>query len=223
MKSIGRTITTMLVAVAALAVVASASASAALPEFSPAPAKKKFTDTGGQVSVTWGEWQLQCAKSSATGEVTSARTLGKVVITWTGCKNSANEGATYCSANSTGAKEGEIITKSLSGELGTATEASSGVGLRLTPETGSSLFTMVRNGCLTEGIVSGSLVSEVGVVGKKQATNEFIFKLASGKQAIKSITLDSGEVAKPSLTYLSSDGTIAWKDAVSFEEALEVT
>jgi hypothetical protein len=228
MRSIGRTITTMLVAVAALAVVASASASAATPEFNPVPAKKKFTDSSGAMKTTYGggEWSYECTKGSATGEVTSGRALGKLVVTWTGCQGTNNGGATSCAVNSTGAKSGEIITEPLAAELGTvsSTEAPSGVGLRLKPESGKTWFTLTKkSGCVGEETVQGAATGEVAQVAKKQTTNELSFKLTKGHQAIKEITLDSGELEKPVLSLNSSTGTLEWNAGLTFEEALEVT
>jgi hypothetical protein len=226
MKSIGRTITTMLVVVGALAVVASASASAATPEFSSVPAKKKFTDSSGAMSMVYGggEWSYECTKGSATGEVTSSRALGKLVVTWTGCQGSNNGGVTDCAVNSTGAKSGEIITTPLAAELGTSTEAASGVGLRLKPESGKTWFTLTKkSGCIGEDVIQGTAAGEVAQVGKRQTTNELSFKLTKARQAIKEITLDSGELEKPALSLNASAGTFTWDAGLTFEEALEIT
>jgi hypothetical protein len=215
-----------LVAVFAMSAVTAAAASATTPEFKPMPTKKKFTSNGGVLRMTWGdgEWILECAKGSTTGEVTGSTAVGKVVVTLTGCEGSINTGATFSSVSSKGAKAGEIVTVALTGELGTvaSAEAASGVGLRLKPETGKALFHFAE-GVFGEEAVSGSVASEVALVGKDQATNELGFKLVGGHDAIGKIKLDSGLAEEPKLTMGSSSGTLSWKDGLTFEEALEVT
>jgi hypothetical protein len=214
------------VAVFAMSAVTAAAASATTPEFKPVPTKKKFTSNGGALKMTWdnGVWLLECAKSSSTGEVTGSTTIGKVVVTLTGCKGSINSGSSYSSVSSKGAKAGEIVTVPLAGELGTvaSTEAASGVGLMLKPETGKALFRFAE-GAFGEEVVSGSVASEVAQVGKDQTTNELAFKLVEGHDAIGKIKLDSGLTETPALAMGSSRGTILWTDGLSFEEALEVT
>jgi hypothetical protein len=215
-----------LVAVFARSAVTVAVASAATPEFKPVPAKKKFASSGGVLRMSWddGVWLLECAKGSTIGEVTGSATVGKVVVTLTGCKGSINSGGSFSSVSSKGAKAGEIVTVALGGELGTvaSTEAVSGVGLRLKPETGKALFHFAE-GVFGEEAVSGSVASEVAQVGKDQTANELAFKLVEGRDAIAKIKLDSGLSEDPALAMGSSSGTISWTDGLTFEEALEVT
>lgn len=216
-----------IIAVVAMSVVTAASASAALPEFKPVPTKKKFTSTSG--TVTWtlggGTEKMTCTKNTSTGELTGAKTVGKVVVTFTGCKTTGTGG---CDVKSVGAKTaGEIITKSLSGELGTVktTEAASGVGLLLKPETGTIWTEIPSNSCIGESILSGSLAAEVATIGKKQATNKLVFGMSGGKQAIRELTMDSGKLSEPELYGSGFWGPLAIQktDEVTFEEALEVT
>lgn len=205
------------VAVLAMSAVTASAASAVTPEFKPVPAKKKLTSTSGKVVLKWGANEATCTKSTATGEITGAKTVGKVVVKFTGCEI---HGSGHCLLNSGGAEPGEIITKSLGGELGTVktTEAASGVGLLLKPEVERQWATLEANSCTGETAVTGSVAGEVAVVGKKQATNKLAIK-----PAIKEIKLDSGTLADPVLTAWSTTVTMTSTDELTFEEALEVT
>jgi hypothetical protein len=216
-----------IVAVVAMSVVTAASASAALPEFKPVPAKKKFTSTSGTVTWTFngGTETMTCTKSSAAGELTGAKTLGKLVVKFTGC-TSTGTGKSGCATRSKNAtNEGEIVTNALGGELGTVStkEATSGVGLLLKPETGSTWTETVANECLHEGKLTGSLAAEVATIGKKQVTNKLVIGTSGFGQKIREITLDSGKLAEPELAMWAARITVAGTEEVTFEEALEVT
>jgi hypothetical protein len=210
----------MLALSAALAGVASA---ATTPEFKPVPVKKTVTSSGGAVTFESGAELVACSKSSSAGEVASAKALGKVVITLTGCSFSDEVGG--CSVHSAKAKEGEIVTKDLVGELGTVStqHAPSGVGVLLKAESGSTWLAF-EGSCVSGEALRGSVAGAVATVGSKLAANEIKFALAGAKQAITEITLDSGEVVKPSLMDNDlSTGTFQWADPLAFEEAVEVT
>jgi hypothetical protein len=216
--------------VLALSAVA-ASAASASPEFKPVPTKKKITGTGGSVTFSWNVLgikpeSIECTKSKTTGEITGARTLGNVVIAFTGCTGSSetSEGKkSGCPVHSEHGKEGEILVEhALGGELGTIAtkEAPSGVGVLLKPESGKTWFSYEENACLEYGsIVWGTVAAEVSVVGKKQLTNTLAIT-----PSITKIQLDSGEGVKPKLQG-SGSTTVSLKgmSELSFEEALEVT
>jgi hypothetical protein len=195
------------------------------PEFKPFPTKRKFTSAGGSLSVWVGAAgaTLQCSASSSTGEVTGGKTLGNIVITWTGCKV-APSGEAECSASSEGAKEGEIVTKTLGGELGTVAtgEAASGVGLLVKPTKNSEWLTFAGSKCLEEGVLSGSAASYVGPLHTKKTTYELPYSAE-----IKEIKLGSGTVTKPRLSYGAGSfeilGAFTMPGKTTFEEELEIT
>jgi hypothetical protein len=218
-----------LVVVFAMSAVAAASASAALPEFKPVPTKNKFTSTSGKFAWYSPTFSMTCSKSTATGEITGASTVGGLVIKWTGCEWIS--GSSHCALSSEGAKEGEVVTDRLKGELGSvaSSEAASGAGLLLEAETGSQLTTWIPStkGCsYPKTNVEGSFVAEVSVTAKKQLTNAVVFApgvKGGTKQKIREITVKRGTV-KPKFTSwalveISMEGT----DEATFEEALEVT
>ena len=223
-KSRGMLLALAVLAMSALAV--SAASAATLPEFKPVPTKKKFTSAGGAVVWTFnnGTETMTCSNSTAAGEVTGAKTLGKLVVKFTGCETSGTK-AHGCPVTSAGAKEGEIVTKALSGELGTVptNEATSGVGILLKPETEKKWATLVGNACTEETPLTGSLAAEVPTIGKKQATNKLVISDPSNSQKIKEIKLDSGKEAYPELVSWGTTLIVAATDEVAFEEALEVS
>jgi hypothetical protein len=206
---------------------------ATLPEFKPVPTKKKFTSTGGTVTFRQAGTRIICAKSTTAGEILTAKTVGKLVVKFTGCER-WNSGSTHgCPISSTNTKTaGEILTKSLKGELGTPAsgETTSGVGLLLAPEEGAKWANIAEDECPTESersgttALTGSLAAEVPVIGKKQATNKLVFATSEyGTQKIESIKLDSGKIEEPGLNAWSEPITVENTDELSFEEALEVT
>lgn len=227
MKSVIRTVLVGGLAMLALNLAsAGVAAAATAPEFKPVPAKKKLRSTSGAVKWVFnnGTESVECAKSTMTGELTGARTLGKAVMVLSECTTSGS-GGSGCAVNSVGAKAGEIVTKPLDGELGTVAvaEGPSGVGILLKPETAKIWATLATNSCLPELNITGSAAAEIAVIGKKQVTNGLVFSVPSGKQAIKAITLDSGKLEHPGLVMLGDTATMAGTDEVTFEEALEVT
>jgi hypothetical protein len=196
------------------------------PEFKPVPTKKKFTSTSGTLTWQMGTEKIVCTKSTIAGEVTSASTLGKMVMKLTGC--AFRVGGEECPIKSTNTTtEGEVVTNALKGELGTVEtqEAASGVGLLLEPETGKVISTIAKpsRNCteMPETALEGALAGEVATVGKKQTTNKLAFGTAT-VQKIKAITVKSGE-KHPKFTGYGAVIDTEVTDALAFEEALEVT
>jgi hypothetical protein len=212
------------IAVVAISVISVASASATTPEFKPVPAKKKFSETGGTVTFRQAGNEYTCAKSTSTGEVTGARTVGKVAMVLKECITHGS-GGTGCALNSAGAKNnGEIVMKSLDGELGTikTTEAPSGVGLLLKPEVEKKWTTLEANSCTGATLVTGMIAAEVPTIGKKQTTNKLVVKQGY-TGGIRTITLDSGKLEEPGFVMWSEETSVQTTDELTFEEALEVT
>jgi hypothetical protein len=211
-----------IVAMFAISAVATASASA-LPEFKPVPTKKKFTASAEKVILeTPGFEQIvECTKSSITGEVTGARTVGNAIVTLTGC--SAYDRGTKCAFNSKGAKSGEIVTKPLKGELGTVAKAQafSGVGLQFGSET-SEWYTQ-EGACVEKAVVEGDVAAEIGAPGNKSVTHELAFDLnEKDQQKIKEITLDSGTLEEPELVWGAATQRVHAVYKLTFEEAVEI-
>lgn len=214
-----------LVAVFALSAIAASAASAALPEFKPVPTKKKFTSTSGTVILKSSTTAITCSKGTTAGEITSASTVGKVIMKLTGCK--VESGGCSAPLQTVGAEKGEIVTHALKGELGTVkkAEAASGAGLLLEAETAptnKTIATFAKSECLPESVITGGVAGEVATVGKKQLTNALVFADPGNAQQIAEITLKGREV-EPKLSGWGTTLTVSATDALTFEEALEVT
>jgi hypothetical protein len=203
-----------LVAVFAISAVASASALAA-PEFkgSGSVAGTTFTSTGGAGKME-GTETIKCTGSTSSGEITSATTVGKVVVIFTGCENKSKK----CKSSS-GAAAGEIKTVSLKGELGevASTEAASEVGELLTPESGSK-YVSIESCTLIPIEVTGSVIGEVTPIHSLSTKGKLVYTEASKKQTIKKFVGGSTH----ELTAFGSSG-LETSNEVTFSKEIEVS
>jgi|HubBroStandDraft_2_1064218.scaffolds.fasta_scaffold83013_3 hypothetical protein len=210
-----------LVAVLAMSAVVTSAASAAAPEFKPAT-KQVFSGTSGALTIQNSATnEITCSKETSTGEITSATTVGGVVLTLTGCESPEQGG---CKLTSEGAKNlGEIVTNALKGVLGTVktSEAASGVGLLLEPASGS-VWAKIE-GCITDWTLEGNLAAEVTPIKTLSKTGKLVFVGKDGHEAIRGIVV-GGKTEKPEL--LLHGGLISWSttETLTFKSnALEVT
>jgi hypothetical protein len=202
---------------------AGVAAAATTPEFKPVPAKKKFTGKGAGMKLVSGDVELYCTSSAAKGEITSARTVGGIVLAYTGCEASITGGESWCPIKSVGAKTDEIVTEALKGELGTAAskEAPSEVAISLKPENSHLRWAHIAGNCaVVEGWMEGQVGAEIKLIGKKQTTNTLAID-TEGR--LHKITLDSGEAFTRWFEW--SDVGVPWENSqtLTFEEAVEVT
>jgi len=212
-----------LTAVFAMSAVTASSALAIYPEFKPST-KQKFTSTGGAVkfATTAGE-TLECTGETSHGEVTGAATVGSVVLTFTGCYT-RNVRGEDCSWGTPGDKTGEFVTNALKGELGEVakSEAESGAGLLLEPESGTKIGLM-EGPCFEGTSLEGKVAAEVTPTKTPTKTLKLVFVGKEGRQAIKHITMKELKKYEPELSFgdevLSADFT----ETLSFEKELEVT
>jgi hypothetical protein len=205
---------------------AGASVALAAAEFNPMPANKGFETRSGTSVLTGngGSERITCAASTSTGEITGAKTVGKVLVVFTGC-TSTGMGGQGCPVESEGAaKAGEIRTSVLKGELGTVAsgEAPSERALLIRPEVGKKFVLIEGNACTEEAAVSGSIAGEVERVGIVGVKNGLIFKVAGGKQAIKKVKVATGET-KPELDAFSTTATESSGQEWEFREGVEIT
>jgi Tfp pilus assembly major pilin PilA len=173
-----------------------APAALAEPEFAPST-KQTISGRGGSslLSDSAGA-SIQCEQDTSTAEITGAKTVGGMVVLFTGCFGKTSESESACTVKSASAKNaGEIDTLTLKGLLGLVAkaEALSGVGLLLEPTTGHSWFTVAKATCATEAAVEGSVAGEITGVIEGGLAAEVNFVGSSGKQTIKKITVPAGE------------------------------
>jgi len=204
---------------------AGVAAAATTPEFKPVPTKKKFTSTNGGTTLTGGGAlvDITYAKGVTKGEITSSTTVGNVIETFTGCTGESS-GGLECTAQTVGAKSGEIVSRALQGVLGAvkSSEAPSEVGLALWKQnekfSQGNQFTLEATECAPETNILGSAAMEVTPTKKKQTTVKLVmiphdvtFTLASGLKETSELEA-WGHLVKENGTY-----------ETTFEEALEVT
>jgi hypothetical protein len=203
-----------------------ASVALAAAEFSPIPANRGFETRSGISVLTGGggSEKITCTASRSSGEITGATTVGKVLVVYTGC-TSAGIGGQGCPVESYGAaKAGEISTKVLKGELGTAAagEAPSERVLVIRPESGKKFAVVEGNRCTEEATVTGSIAGEVERVGISSVKNGLIFKVIGGKQAIRRVKVGSEELM-PELIAFAGAATESAGQEWEFRESVEIT
>jgi hypothetical protein len=220
----------VVMAVLAMSLMTAAVASAAAPEFNPATPQAFTGESGtGALLAAGGAANIECKSDSNTGEVEGAKTVGSVVVTFSNC--TATSGTKTCTAKSVGqpAASNTIVTKTLSGELGSVktTQAASGVGLLLSPASGTTFVELEAGNCIAvnPSPVNGRVAGEATPVNgglSKDGKLHFI-STAAGEQKITEINV-LGTVQKPELKALglikSSETTT---ELVLYSSAVEVT
>jgi hypothetical protein len=210
--------------VVALNLMAAAVASASAPEFTPGALNIFKGESGTGALETTSTAAITCTKDTNTGEITGAKTVGGVVVTFTGCSSKEGSG---CSVKSTGQSAGTVVTSALNGELGSVkkTEAASGVGLLLKPASGTK-FVELEGTCLlvSPSPVNGSIAGEATPINGTASTDgKLLFVGSKGTQNIKSINV-LGTVESPELKALglikSSETT---SELVTYTSAVSVT
>jgi len=86
--------------------------------------------------------KISCTGETSTGEYSGLRTVAGVALTLTGCDKSTTKTSESCQG--TGAKEGEVVTDTLDGELGIIETSKNGpaenkIGLDLEPASGEAI------------------------------------------------------------------------------------
>ena len=162
-------------------------------EFQPFTNAKPKTFKGRGGAFNWSIENfstISCLKSSDTGHFTGPRTVGHIVIAWTGCETA---GLKFENT----AKEGEIRTEPLRAEIGFFDESKGKnvpqeVGIDLRPESGEYLA-QYHGGSVPPVLNirwKGSVIGEI-VPGPKSPYNKFSkeltlnFEEIGGKQAIE--------------------------------------
>jgi hypothetical protein len=174
----------------------------------------------GTLEGTGGK-TVTCTADTSVGTITGPKTVGKVKVTFTGCKSS------IFSCNTSGAASGEIVTKELEGEIGLIKAGSQAVGLDLWPSSRNAaekakhefkaLFVEFEcAGGFASAQVRGSVIGEFGTVSQGTKTAQLSYrKISKGKQAIKN--LQAVEGSEKDVLETSFDG------GKTFEESAEET
>jgi len=156
-----------LMALVAMSAVTAASSSAALPEFKSSTGfPVTFTSTSLlplepvlKSQILGKEENILCKMSSDKGEVSGAKTVAKVRVTYTECKEQTEPTKT---CTTTGKPTGTIETEEISGEIGlvgTAAELTNKlVGTKLKPTTSANFAAFTCTGKAEKVTVKGCTV-----------------------------------------------------------------
>jgi FG-GAP repeat len=153
-------------------------------EWAPGPGPKaKFTTAIKVLTVatleTVTKKQVVCTGQASTGEYTGSKTVGNVIVTFTGCAMGASE------CTSGGAEEGEVVTKTLEGVLGVEKTSTEGP---VKNKIALDLFPVGKTGPLMEFNCGLTAVSVQGSVLYPVKTNKMLslvtlkYTESSGKQ-----------------------------------------
>jgi len=187
-------------------------------EWTAGAEKPAFTDVGGAATLeTVGKTKAMCKAESSKGEYTSAKTVGHVIVTFTGCE----AGGLKCTT--TGQAEGTVVTNSLSGSLQWENKALKKVALDLAPEAGE-VFVEFICGPLTVR-VRGSLLVNVKA-GKMETKPVQKYVAKNGIQKPSEYETAGGEKVKDFLEGEAGGKAeragMTLTDTQTNEEALEV-
>jgi hypothetical protein len=187
-------------------------------------ASSKFT-TASKVGTfvtlteTVGGTKITCHGQTATGEYTGAKTVGQVLLRFTGCESSGGK------ANSPGEPEGVVVSKSLQGSLGIVksgeTSKQNKVGLDLLPEAPAGPVTEFSVGGIAL-VVRGSVIVPV-TANKMQLTATLKFAQAKGKQKPERFQGEAKDVLEESVNGSAFEQAgLAFESTQTNEEAIEI-
>lgn len=191
-------------------------------EFKKLPTGKKLAGFIGESTLKVANESISCEKGSDGGEITGMDSIGRMVITFSGCV-AHNEKEESCAIKSPGAAEGQIITNTLRGLLGTvkSSEAPSEVAVLIEPESSKRITFLASTKCSVESSVVGTVAAEVNPVDSEVSDGEFAIELSSGKQAITQVSVLSG-TKRPELEAYGLEASEQAIDEIEFENPVEI-
>jgi hypothetical protein len=239
MKSI-KYIGVLIATTVAMAAVGVASASAALPEFKvtsfPVTFKSHNVENkqtksvepvlASYISLTSSEENIVCKASTDEGKIETAKKVGAVKVTYTGCKEVSTPADT---CTSSGKATGEIVTKTLTGEIGYVEgKVTKEVGLELKPEAQPfSEFTCT--GKAEKVTVKGCTIGEATPINTKSTTGDLGFEESSATSHKQKWTKLEGKSAcelEVEAGFFKLGKGPSWLEATDLEEfsaSLELT
>jgi hypothetical protein len=160
-----------------------------------------------------------CAGLNSHGDYTGAHTVGNVVMVFTGCE------LAKVKCLSAGAKEGEIVSSVLEGQLGVistgATAVKNKIGLDLFPAGGTHVADFACRG--TAAVVRGSVIAPVTANKMLLSSNIVYAALAKGRQKPEAFLGVPKDVLEASLGGAPFEqSALKAKLSQTSEEALEV-
>ncbi len=212
-----------LVAIAAMSLGVVATASASPPLFSPASGQA-INGTSGTSILFAGGHLIVCGKDVFSGAISSSSLLGNAHVHYLSCVSLATPtSAEHCTANSSGASGGLILTQTLHGRLGIILP-SGATGILFLPQSGKVFVELAENACTPETKVTGNVAGAITPTGKPQTTGTTTFSLSAGVAAVKDFDLtNGGGLVKPELVAFSEAGALSQTEETETAANLEVT
>ncbi len=147
-------------------------------EWRPGAVKNKMTTKGGKgLLETVNKVAVGCQSETSVGEYHGTKEIKNVVVTFEDCESGGNE----CST--TGAKEGELVTKTLEGVIGWEDKAKKKTGFDLFPVGKTGLFIEFACSSLTVA-VRGSVIVPIKS-DKMLLSGPLKYKATKGKQQVE--------------------------------------
>jgi len=185
----------------------------------------KFTSTSGTGHLVTGGNKINCTKDTNSGFITTSKTVGLVLVTFTGCKLEAFFEIFEC--KSKGAAKEEIMTVNLKGTLGYINKSTKLVGVKLEPETASE-YTEGEIECAGNKVkVTGAVIGDASPTNTKSTTGTLEFKASGTKQGAESIEIEgkteTGIKLKSSLNGgAAEEAAEETTDTLTFSESVEL-
>jgi hypothetical protein len=192
-------------------------------EWSPGVARTHFTtkikESATASLLTVKGSRVTCLGETSTGEYTGPKTVGGVVLTFTGCERLGEKCSTAGAA-------GEIATTPLEGALGVIKVSTEGplknqIGLDLFP-VGRTGFVMVFSCGATPASVRGSVIMPV-TVNMMKLTSTLSYEQSKGKQRVESFSGEPRDVLEAAFVTGAFEQTgLTLKTILTSEEMVEV-
>jgi hypothetical protein len=148
-----------------------------------------FTSTSGQAKLEAGSNIITCKSGESSGYFLEPSALKHVTLKLLGCKGEEQSKKSTCGVKSISpaGSEEELVFHTLKGELGKVakSEAESGVGLLLVPESGPDVE--LEGSCLStkKSLIEGGEIFEVSPVSKVSTSPRFLATISSKKDKIR--------------------------------------
>lgn len=183
------------------------------------------------VEVSGNHYLVTCQTATSTGgKIKGTTEVENVTAKFKSCKAKENEETKECSVRSSSPSgaEGELISKTLKGKLGEValSEATSGVGLKLEPVSGTTYITLMGSlECLPaeNSEAKGSLIGEVTPINTSVLTAHSNYKVQEGTPELQVISKFKGESGVQQLEAFSVQIGVEGEEKVEFEEKVEIT
>jgi hypothetical protein len=196
-----------------------AAASAALPEFSKTGVT--FASESGTSKLEAGEVAITCKASKAEkGEITGAKLVTKLVVTFTGCE-AETASKKKCKPNG---ETGTIKTDEIEGELGYINKTAKTVGLELKPEGTENVFVNLTSKCLPNehNAVENGVIGQITPTNTPAKTGKLEFKITSRTQAIKEIEIGGTMVTNVLTVFEIVEAPLETLQTITFGSEIEV-